>query len=130
MEGAKSRGMSHIFNAALRNNLDARLQAFERLPTSQSKLKRAAVAITIVPTQTTAGETTAGFLLTRRAPKLNAHAGQWALPGGRLDAGETVIEAALRELEEEISLTPSRSEERRVGKECVRTGRSRGAPKH
>lgn len=105
MTGAKTAGMSHIFNAALRNDLATRLQAFERLPTSQSELKRAAVVITIVPM-----ETTAGFVLTRRAPKLNAHAGQWALPGGRLDAGETTVEAALRELEEEISLTPSASD--------------------
>src|SRR3954464_3125776 len=33
----------------------------------------------------------AAFLLCRRATRLNRHAGQWALPGGRLDAGETAI---------------------------------------
>lgn len=44
------------------------------------------------------------FLLTRRAPRLNAHAGQWALPGGRIDAGETGVDAALRELREELGL--------------------------
>ena len=33
----------------------------------------------------------AGFLLCRRAAGLNRHASQWALPGGRLDAGETAI---------------------------------------
>jgi 8-oxo-dGTP pyrophosphatase MutT (NUDIX family) len=46
----------------------------------------------------------AAFLLTRRAPKLRAHAGQWALPGGRLDAGETPAQAALRETHEELGL--------------------------
>jgi 8-oxo-dGTP pyrophosphatase MutT (NUDIX family) len=46
----------------------------------------------------------AAFLLCRRAAKMNRHAGQWALPGGRLDAGETVVDAALRELDEELGL--------------------------
>lgn len=46
----------------------------------------------------------AAFLLCRRAPKLSAHAGQWALPGGRCDAGETAPQAALRELHEELGL--------------------------
>ena len=46
----------------------------------------------------------AAFLLCRRASRLNTHAGQWALPGGRLDPGETPVEAALRELDEEVGL--------------------------
>lgn len=46
----------------------------------------------------------ASFLLCRRASRLNSHAGQWALPGGRLDPGESATDAALRELDEEIGL--------------------------
>jgi 8-oxo-dGTP pyrophosphatase MutT (NUDIX family) len=46
----------------------------------------------------------ASFLLCRRASRLNRHAGQWALPGGRIDPGESPTEAALRELDEEIGL--------------------------
>lgn len=46
----------------------------------------------------------AAFVLCRRASRLNAHAGQWALPGGRLDPGETAEEAALRELDEELGV--------------------------
>ena len=46
----------------------------------------------------------AAFLLCRRAAKLSAHAGQWALPGGRCDSGETAAHAALRELHEELGL--------------------------
>lgn len=47
----------------------------------------------------------AAFLLCRRAAKMRRHAGQWALPGGRIDAGESVEAAALREVEEELGLT-------------------------
>lgn len=46
----------------------------------------------------------AAFILTTRAAKLSNHAGQRAYPGGRLDPGETVEQAALRELEEEVGL--------------------------
>ncbi|BBZ42370.1 NUDIX hydrolase [Mycobacterium conspicuum] len=46
----------------------------------------------------------AAFLLCRRASHLNSHAAQWALPGGRLDPDETVIDAALRELDEEVGI--------------------------
>lgn len=47
----------------------------------------------------------AAFLLCRRAAGLNRHASQWALPGGRLDEGETVIDAARRELDEELGVS-------------------------
>ncbi|GLP78283.1 coenzyme A pyrophosphatase [Mycobacterium antarcticum] len=46
----------------------------------------------------------ASFLLCRRASRLRAHAAQWALPGGRLDEGETAVQAALRELDEELGI--------------------------
>ena len=46
----------------------------------------------------------AAFLLCRRASRLSSHAAQWALPGGRVDPGESVIEAGLRELDEELGV--------------------------
>jgi 8-oxo-dGTP pyrophosphatase MutT (NUDIX family) len=47
----------------------------------------------------------ASFLLCRRAVGMRRHAGQWALPGGRLDEGEEPLDAALREVEEELGLS-------------------------
>jgi len=46
----------------------------------------------------------ASFVLCRRSAGLNRHASQWALPGGRLDPGESPIEAALRETDEEVGV--------------------------
>lgn len=44
-------------------------------------------------------------LMTRRSDSLASHTGQIAFPGGRLDPGETVVEAALREAREEVALS-------------------------
>ena len=46
----------------------------------------------------------AALILTRRSSKLRNHAGQWALPGGRIDAGESAEDTALREMREEVGL--------------------------
>jgi 8-oxo-dGTP pyrophosphatase MutT (NUDIX family) len=46
----------------------------------------------------------ASFVLCRRSAGLNRHAAQWALPGGRIDPGETPVDAALRETDEEVGL--------------------------
>ena len=46
-----------------------------------------------------------GVILTQRTETLRKHAGQIAFPGGRVDAGEDVVTAALREAEEEIALS-------------------------
>jgi 8-oxo-dGTP pyrophosphatase MutT (NUDIX family) len=88
-------------DAALRARIADNLAGFAVNRRTDASLKRAAVAVTLA---TGEDGTTASFLLTRRAPKLRAHAGQWALPGGRLDAGESEVDAALRELHEELGI--------------------------
>ncbi|WP_297692025.1 CoA pyrophosphatase [Phenylobacterium sp.] len=94
--------MSYPFSPSLRAELLARCSAFPRIAQEGPDLTRAAVAITLTESDDGSGE--AAFLLTRRASALRAHAGQWALPGGRCDPGESPEQAALRELEEELGL--------------------------
>jgi 8-oxo-dGTP pyrophosphatase MutT (NUDIX family) len=49
----------------------------------------------------------ADLLLTERAHDMRSHPGQVSFPGGTIDPGETVVEAALREAEEEIGVDPA-----------------------
>src|SRR3954468_11069572 len=95
--------MTRPFDLATRRNIAERCAEFTRLPASESvtTLKRAAVAIALVEAEAP-GET--ALLLTLRAAGLRAHRGQWALPGGRCDEGETQVAAALREVHEELGL--------------------------
>jgi 8-oxo-dGTP pyrophosphatase MutT (NUDIX family) len=88
------------FDDALRSRAQAHLAAFERRSVALDGRRAAAVAVVLLADD--AGR--ACFLLTRRAATLRAHATQWALPGGRIDAGEGPEGAALRELHEEVGL--------------------------
>ena len=96
--------MVQTFDDTTRRNIAERCAAFARLPASEpaKALKRAAVAIALV--EAGDGSDATALLLTLRAAGLRAHRGQWALPGGRCDEGETPVMAALRELHEELGL--------------------------
>ncbi len=88
------------FDAALRTLLERNLREREPLQLTDLGLKRAAVCLIL----TDDGAGGAALVLTLRAKHLSTHSGQFALPGGRVDAGEAAIDAALREAREEIGL--------------------------
>ena len=88
------------FDLALLERARANLAAFDRRAVAVEGRKAAAVAVVLLSD----AEGRGCFLLTKRAPTLRAHKGQWALPGGRMDAGESPEVAALRELDEEVGL--------------------------
>lgn len=77
-----------------------RLQGFPRLEVPDAPgMRRAAVVLCVVP----AADGTLSVLVIKRAYR-GRNAGQWGLPGGRLEPGEDACQAALRELHEELAL--------------------------
>jgi len=81
---------------------DHRLDDARPFIVDPTNIRPAAVLIPVV------ARDEATLLLTERSTGLAVHAGQVAFPGGRIEAGETPLDAALREAHEEIGLEPDR----------------------
>jgi mutator protein MutT len=102
--------VDHKLFCHIRQNLDR----FDRRPQSGEGLQKAAVALAVVDscedpklhdlTFSASRADHGAIILTRRSADLRHHAGQWALPGGRIEAGERAEETVLRELGEEVGL--------------------------
>jgi mutator protein MutT len=101
-------------DASLRALITTHLRGFHVQAAAPSGHRSAAVAVAVTEeglgarvgglARPRAWSARAALILTRRATTLGNHAGQWALPGGRIDAGETPEQAALREMAEEVGL--------------------------
>lgn len=92
--------MPFPFAPSLRHRVASNLGAFLRRELPLEGRRAAAVAVALVSERKA---DRACFVLTVRTA-LGRHSGQFALPGGRRDPGETPEQAALRELREEVGL--------------------------
>lgn len=94
------------FGTELRQSIEENLDAHTPRLSPTDGHKPAGVALIVTADES--GEP--ALLLTRRSPRLKGHSGQWALPGGRVDIGESAFEAAVREAAEEINLSLGRND--------------------
>lgn len=98
----------------LQQSIRSNLKRFAVQSHDRTRARQAAVAIAVVDADHGAGiyglpvfeepQEDAALVLTRRSLQLKNHAGQWALPGGHTEPGETPEDTALRELCEEVGL--------------------------
>ena len=103
-----------LLHGSLRSEVEQRLREFPVRRIDAGAHRTAAVVIALVEegegavipglARPDGWSLDAALLLTRRSQSLAKHSGQWALPGGRIDEGESPQEAALRELHEEVGL--------------------------
>lgn len=103
-----------LLHGSLRSEVERRLRGFPLRRIDAGTHRAAAVVVALVEegegaeipgmARPQGWSLEAALLLTRRAPTLSSHSGQWALPGGRVDEGETPQQTALRELHEEVGL--------------------------
>ncbi len=103
-------------DALLRHTIKANLARFDYQTIIDVNKKRAAVAVVVTNCLPLVennnlefdaeSKDQAAFVLTIRSSKLQNHRGQFALPGGRIDGGETAEQAALREMQEEVGIEP------------------------
>lgn len=91
--------MTYNYDDDLRHKFFSNIVRFPDRRVEDEGLTHAAVALTVVDSRHGAA-----FLLTRRTASLNAHSRQFALPGGRVDPDESAVQAALRELHEEMGV--------------------------
>ena len=102
------------FDRSLRDHISRNLKKHRVQTLDGDGHRRAAIAFTLVNASEAANigslqfdesqREDAAYILTTRASTLSSHAGQRAYPGGRIDAGESAEQAALRELAEEVGL--------------------------
>jgi 8-oxo-dGTP pyrophosphatase MutT (NUDIX family) len=85
----------------LRTTIEANLHAFSRVSSTES-LAPAAVAVVVMD-----GRRTPRVPIFQRTSDMSRHAGQMALPGGRVHDGESVEQCAVRELHEELGINVS-----------------------
>jgi len=83
-----------------RDSVAAALASLDRLTIDLGSRRAAAVSVAVIE-----HDGVLGVPLTRRAARMRAHPGQWALPGGRIDEGEDAVAAAVREMDEELGVS-------------------------
>ena len=86
-------------HSVTRDSVAAALAALDRIELAVDGRHAAAVAVAVIE-----HNGALGVPLTRRAARMRAHPGQWALPGGRIDDGEDAVAAAVREMDEELGV--------------------------
>ena len=99
MDPSSDPGLDSLELDAVSGQIERRLRGRTRsVHDEQPQLRRAAVAITLFNKSESAH-----FLMIKRVG-WGSNPGQWALPGGRVDGTETILETAMRELREETGL--------------------------